>query len=69
MKMYQGKYPISDTAEYVVDYVYDNPSGANYYYQLVRLSDNAILCAHKEKNDIIIHCWNVGIEKSKVAFI
>lgn len=26
MKLYDNKYPISDNAEYVVDYIYDNPS-------------------------------------------
>ena len=69
MKLYDNKYPISDNAEYVVDYVYDNSNGANFYFQLVRLKDNAILCAHKSKTDIILHCWSVGIPKEKVAFI
>lgn len=52
MKLYQEKYPISDDAKYVVDYVYDNPSGENYYYQIVRLSDNAILYANPDKKHI-----------------
>lgn len=69
MKFYQKKYPISDTAEYVVDYVYDNVEGENFYFQLVRLPDNAILCAHKDKNDIIAYCWKVGIAYNKVSFI
>lgn len=69
MKLYQNKYPISDTAEYVVDYVYDNPTGVNYYFQLVRLSDEAILCAFQDVKDVMIHCWQVGIPKAKVAFI
>lgn len=69
MKLYQDKYPIHDNAEYVVDYMYDNPTGENYYFQLVHLSDNAILCAYKEQSAIILHCWTVGIPKEKVAFI
>ena len=69
MKLYDNKYPISDNAEYVVDYIYDNPSGPNFYFQLVRLKDNAILCAHKSQTKIILHCWSVGIPKEKVAFI
>lgn len=52
MKLYQEKYPISDDAKYVVDYVYDNPSGENYYYQIVRLCDNAILYANPDKKCI-----------------
>lgn len=69
MKLYQGKYPIHDGAKYVCDYVYDNPSGTNYYYQLVRLSDNAILCAYERVNDIKLDCWRMGIAKAEVAFI
>ena len=68
-KLYNNKYTISDNAEYVVDYVYDNPSGANFYFQLVRLKDNAILCAHESQTDIIMYCWSAGIPKEKVAFI
>lgn len=26
MKLYDNKYPISENAEYVVDYIYDNPA-------------------------------------------
>lgn len=69
MKFYQDKYPINDNAEYVVDYVYNNTSGENYHFQLVRLLDNAILCAHKKQTEIILYCWSVGIPKEKVAFI
>lgn len=70
MKLYDNKYPISDNAEYVVDYIYDKPPAAQtFYFQLVRLKDNAILCARKSQTDIILHCWSVGIPKEKVAFI
>lgn len=69
MKFYQKKYPISDTAEYVVDYVYENVEGENSYFQLVRLSDNAILYANKDRNNIIIYCWKAGIACNKVSFI
>lgn len=67
-RLYQNKYPISDNAEYVVDYVTTgNLSFA--YYQLVRLSDDAILCSYPSFDDVIKHCWIAGISHSKVAFI
>lgn len=69
MKLFQDKYPIHDNAEYVVDYVYNNPTGENFYFQLVRLSGNAILCAYRDQKDVMIHCWKVGIPREKVAFI
>lgn len=70
MKLFQNKYPISDNAKYVVDYVYDSPKGEpNFYYQLVRLKDNAILCAYYDKKDVIIEAWSMGIKKEEVAFI
>lgn len=69
MKMYQNKYPISDSAKYVIDYVYDNPSGENYYFQLVRLSDNAILTSSRDITSIMIHCWNMDIPRNQVAII
>ena len=69
MKFYQKKYPISDTAEYVVDYVYENVGCGNFYFQLVRLSDNAILYANKDMNNIIVYCWKAGIAYNKVSFI
>lgn len=31
------------TTKYFIDYVYNQPSGANYYHTLVRTRDNAIL--------------------------
>lgn len=52
MKLYQNKYPVSDCAEYVIDYVYDNVNGMNFYYQIVRLSDNAILYANPDVKHI-----------------
>ena len=69
MRHYQDKYPISDKAEYVIDYVYDNPSGASFYYQLVRLSDNAILFANQSIQNIYVHCWRYGIAYDKVSII
>lgn len=69
MKLYQNKYPISDSAKYVIDYVYDNPSGENYYFQLVRLHDNSILTSSHDENAINIFCWKSGIPFNQVASI
>ena len=69
MKLYDNKYPIPDEAEYVVDYVYNPTDSANFYYQLVRLKDDAILYSPERRTDIILYCWSVGIPKEKVAFI
>lgn len=69
MTLYKGKYPVPNHSLYVVDYVYDNISGENFYYQLVRLRDDAILCSNKSKIVIIEYCWRVGIPKNEVAFI
>lgn len=67
-KLFQNKYPIPETAEYVVDYVTTGDLSFA-YYQLVRLSDDAILCSYHSVDDVIKHCWVVGIPHSKVSFI
>lgn len=69
MKLYQNKYPISDAAEYVIDYVYNNPSGENFYYQLVRLLDDAILCAYKDIKDVMLYAWRVNIPANLICVI
>ena len=69
MELYKGKYPIPNHSEYVIDYVCDNVSGENFYYQLVRLKDDAILCSYKSVISVKLYCWDVGIPKQKVAFI
>ena len=69
MKLYKGKYPIPNHSEYVIDYVCDDVSGENYYLQLVRLKDDAILCSYKSIISVKLYCWDIGIPKQKVAFI
>lgn len=69
-KLYQNKYPIPATAKYVIDYVYDNaPGESNFYYQIVRIKDDAILYANVDKNNIIAECWKRGIPYNETAFI
>ena len=69
MELYKGKYPIPNHSEYVIDYVCDSVSGENFYYQLVRLKDDAILCSYKSVISVKLYCWDIGIPKQKVAFI
>ena len=69
MKLYQKKYPVHDNAKYVVDYVYDGEGEFNYYYQLVRMKDGAILYANKDRNYVILDCWKRGLKFEEVAFI
>lgn len=69
MALYKGKYPIPDHSEYVVDYVCDNNNGKNYYYQLVRIKDDAILCSYKSISSMKLYCLSVGIQTQKIAFI
>ena len=69
MKLYQNKYPVPDGTKYVVDYVYDGEGDFNYYYQLVRMKDGAILYANKDQNCVILDCWKRGLKFEEVAFI
>lgn len=68
-KLFHGKYPIPASAKYVVDYVYENISGANFYFQIVRVSDDAILFANEEQSIVCREAWKIGIKYSDVAFI
>lgn len=68
-KLFHGKYPIPETAKYVVDYVCDNTSGANFYYQLVRVKDDAILFAYEKQELVCMEAWKQGIPYNEVAFI
>lgn len=54
------------TRKYYIDYVYDNPSGANFYHQLVRSSDGAILYANPNLDFVKLRCWELGISKDDV---
>lgn len=46
-------------SKYYIDYIYDNPSGANFYHQLVRRADNAILYANPNLDFVKIRCLEV----------
>jgi hypothetical protein len=50
-----------DESKYYIDYVSKNTIGANFYYQLVRRSDEAILCANHRLENVFAHCFTKGI--------
>nr|DAR52632.1 MAG TPA: hypothetical protein [Caudoviricetes sp.] len=56
-------------SKYYIDYIYDNPSGANFYHQLVRRADNAILYANPNLDFVKIRCWELGISKDDVVIL
>ena len=56
-------------AHYVIDYVYDNPGGINFYHQLVRQSDNAILYANENLDNVFLRCWELGIKQNDVVVL
>lgn len=66
MKLYKGKYPIPDSIKYVVEYVYD---GNFYVYQLVRVSDDAVLCSFETLTLVYIECWKRGYDYEAVVLI
>lgn len=55
--------------KYTIDFVYDNPSGENYYHQLVRNSDGAILYANPILDNIFVFCFKAGINREDVAIL
>lgn len=55
--------------KYYIDYIYDNPSGQNYYYQLVRASDDAILYANEDLKNIFLFCWRNDISCKDITVL
>lgn len=58
-----------EKSKYYVDYIYNNPTGENFYFQLVRRSDDAILYANRDLNNVFLHCWHVGISKDDIVIL
>ena len=56
-------------AHYVIDYIYNNTSGINFYHQLVRLSDDAILYANQNLENVFLRCWELGIQQNDVVVL
>ena len=60
----------AETTPYVIDYIYNNTSGINYYYhQLVRRADNAILYANQSLENVFLRCWELGIPCNEVVIL
>jgi hypothetical protein len=56
-------------APYYIDYIYNNPSGENFYYQLVRRRDDAILYANPNLDCVKVRCWELGISKDDIVIL
>jgi hypothetical protein len=54
-------------SKYFIDYISKNETGANFYYQLVRRSDDAILYANENLDNVYLYCWNAGINRDDVV--
>ena len=55
--------------KYFIDYIYNNSIGSNYYHQLVRRVDNAILYANPVLENVELYCWQLGINKDDVEIL
>ena len=55
--------------KYYIDYIYDKHYGANYYYQLVRTKDDAILYANENLDYVKIRCRELGIPKEEIILL
>lgn len=58
-----------ENSRYYIDYVYDNPTGHNFYHQLVRRSDGAILYANPNLDFVFVCCFKMGINKDDVIIL
>jgi hypothetical protein len=54
-------------SKYYIDYIHSNRMGSNFYHQLVRRQDEAILCAYHNLDLVYAHCFKAGINRSDVA--
>jgi hypothetical protein len=54
-------------SKYYIDYIYGNTIGVNFYHQLVRRSDEAILYANPDLNRVYMRCWELGIDRNDVV--
>lgn len=58
-----------EKSKYFIDYIYDNPSGHNFYHQLVRRKDNAILYDNPNLEFVFAYCFKAGINKDDVVVL
>lgn len=55
--------------KYYIDYIHSNTSGENFYFQLVRREDEAILYANRDLTNIFARCFEMGINKNDVTIL
>jgi hypothetical protein len=55
--------------KYCIDYIHSNPAGANFYYQLVRTADDAILYSNSCLDYVFAYCFKTGIHKDSVMVL
>jgi hypothetical protein len=61
---------IMKDSRYYIDYIYDHVTeSGNYYYQLVRRSDDAILYANRKLDLVFAHCFKMGIINDEVTIL
>lgn len=56
-------------SKYYIDYIYNNPTCNNFYHQLVRRSDGAILYANPNLDYVFAHCFKIGINKDEIIIL
>ena len=55
---------------YYIYYIYDRPKGEkNFYYQLVRKADKAILYAHEDLNEVLRRRAELNIKKKDICIL
>lgn len=58
------------STKYYIDYICKNAGGKiEAYHQLVRTKDEAILYANESLDNIFLHCFHAGINKSNVTIL
>lgn len=56
--------------KYFIDYVYDQPSGVNFYHTLVRTSDNLILYSNSDLQTVINYAKEIqGINSKDICIL
>ena len=56
-------------SKYYIDYIHSNTIGSNFYHQLVRRSDEAILYANPNLDNVKLRCWELGITCNEVVIL
>lgn len=56
--------------KYFIDYIYNQPSGENFYHQLVRTKDDAILFSISDLETVIRYAkFELGIDGKELTIL